>query len=278
MDRSLPSVGRRNLIRTAAGTALFAATSGISVRGSAQELQGQNFHAMAEIKILAFDFLGSCVDYYSVIARMGETLNSQKELALDWASFTQDWTQNFYKAMASHRDNYVPVAALFRESLDTVLDQRGLSERFSHADRDQMVTVWDRMVPWPDTAEGLNRLKRKFALTTLSNSSVASVFQTARRHALPFDQVLTSELVRTYKPDPRVYGLVTTLLGYKTEEVLFCATHFPDLKEAKNFGYKTAWFPRPLEKGPGLTIDTTAKPYVDLYAADIVDLAEKLDA
>ncbi len=132
------------------------------------------------------------------------------------------------------------------------------------------------MIAWPDTKEGLGRLKSKFVLTTLSNASMKAVFQMVRLNKLPFDEVLTGELAHNYKPAPEVYGLVTSLLGYDKEQVMYCAAHPQDLKNAKKFGYKTAWWPRPLEDGPGTQVDREPKPYVDLQVADIIGLAASL--
>lgn len=281
IQKVVTNLGRRQAIKAATG-AVFAAASAIDLFhgiGTARAAVLANTpESLGSIKVLAFDFQGSCMNYYDPIAEMGQAINASKGLSLDWSNLTKGWVSNLYKVVGEHQDQYAPAAQLYRDALDQLLDQRNLSSTFNEEERVEMIRVWDRMVPWPDTTEGLNRLKRKFALTTLSNSSMASVFQAARRHALPFDQILTGELVQAYKPSPKVYNLVPSLLGYKVNEVLFCATHFADLKEAKKFGYKTAWWPRPNETGPGQVTDTSPKPFVDLYARDIVDLASQLGA
>ena len=274
-------IDRRGIFRAAAGALLASTPVAALLQGAgiahAAPMPGTT-EDFGSIKILAFDFQGSCMDYYQPIAGMGQEINKNKGLSLDWSILTKEWINHLYRAVAEHKDDYLPAAQLYRVALDRMLAQQQLSATFSNEERDQIMGVWDRMAPWPDTAEGLSRLKRKFALTTLSNASMASVFQSVRRHALPFDQVLTGELVRAYKPAPQVYNLVTSLLGYQTDEVLFCATHFSDLKEAKKFGYKTAWWPRPNETGPGQVTDTVPKPFVDIHARDITDLAQQLGA
>lgn len=266
---------RRKVLKVATGAAIALATP-VAFPGAPPVFVGQDGFDPGRIKLLAFDFQGSVVDAYTPINEMGLALNASKGLSLDWAVLTKAWTDNFIKGIGVHRDNYVSVAQIYREALDLLLEQLRLSEHFSVGERTEMTSVWNRMVPWADTGEGLSRLKRQYALTTLSNASMASVFQIVHRHALPFDQVLTGELVRAYKPAPKVYELVTSLLGYKAEEVLYCATHFADLSGAKKQGYRTAWWPRPLENGPGHVIDTAPKPFVDLYVADINDLAAKM--
>lgn len=280
-QKPLTNIKRRHLLQAAAGAAL-AATSVADLLQGSSVAQAEVIQGIAEnigpIKVLAFDFQGSCMNFYDPINEMGQAINARKGLALDWASLTKEWVSNLYQLVGASSKIYVPAAHLYRRALDQLLEQQHLSDTFNNAEREQMMTVWDRMTPWPDTVEGLTRLKRKFALTTLSNASMASVFQSVRRHGLPFDQVLTGELVQAYKPAPQVYNLIVAMLGYKVEEVMFCATHLADLREAKKFGYKTAWWPRLAETGPGQLVDTSPKPFVDISVSDIVDLAERLGA
>ena len=48
------------------------------------------------------------------------------------------------------------------------------------------------------------------------------------------------------------------------------------LHASQAVGFKTAWVPRPLEYGPGRTIDTTPDPDFDYSATDFLDLAAQL--
>jgi 2-haloacid dehalogenase len=272
-------LSRRSFLMTAAASTV-AATLPIEQTLAQNPSQAPSFEAGA-IKVLAFDFQGSCVDYFTPLMEAGRRINADKNLDLDWGAMTKEWRDCYHDVMEpvlAHKRDYVPTEQVYREGLDALLDKHGLSGRFSKQERDELNNVWGQMIPWPDTKEGLSRLSKKFALTTLSNAGMKTVFQMVHRHQLPFDEVLTGELARNYKPAPEVYELVLSMLGYRKEEVLFCATHFYDLKDAKKFGYKTAWWPRPLENGPGKPIDTETKPFVDLHVADIVGLAASLGA
>jgi 2-haloacid dehalogenase len=271
----LRNPSRRSFLMTAA-TSAVAAT--LPVKRTLAQVP--SFDASG-IKVLAFDFQGSCVDYFTPLMDAGRRINAEKKLDLDWGVMTKEWRDCYHDVMEpvlAHQRDYVPTEQVYREGLDTLLDRHGLSAKFSKEERDRLNNVWGQMIPWPDTKEGLGRLRKKFALTTLSNAGMKTVFQMVHRHQLPFDEVLTGELARSYKPAPEVYQLILSMLGYNKEEVLFCATHFYDLEAARKFGYKTAWWPRPLENGPGQPIDSEPKPFVDLNVADIVGLAASLGA
>jgi 2-haloacid dehalogenase len=55
------------------------------------------------------------------------------------------------------------------------------------------------------------------------------------------------------------------------------AAHPEDLQAARKVGFKTAFISRPLEHGPDQK-PRVAPPDVDVNAADLLDLAEKLGA
>jgi 2-haloacid dehalogenase len=78
-----------------------------------------------------------------------------------------------------------------------------------------------------------------------------------------FDERLSTDAARTYKPDPRAYQLGIDALGLPREQILFAAFAGWDAAGAKAFGYPTYWVNRqnlPAEElglqpdgaGPGL--------------------------
>src|SRR5215468_122956 len=73
--------------------------------------------------------------------------------------------------------------------------------------------AWHRLDPWPDSVEGLTRLKARFPIVTLSNGNVALLIDLARRAGLPWDAILGAEFSRTYKPDPTTYLATVQALG-----------------------------------------------------------------
>jgi 2-haloacid dehalogenase len=170
------------------------------------------------------------------------------------------------------------VDRIYRETLDELLQQHGLSAAFTAAERDELNQVWARLDPWPDSVEGLARLRRRFVISTLSNAGMRTMVAVVKHAGLPFDAVLTAELARSYKPSPSVYQLAVDLLGYQPEEIIMVACHKYDLKAARAFGMRTAFVARPLEFGPDVRPDVAPEPWFDVFATDFVALAEALGA
>ena len=141
---------------------------------------------------------------------------------------------------------------------------------------DDLNRVWHRLIPWPDTVLGLGRLKANFILATLSNGNVSLLTNMAKNAGLPWDVILSAELSGHYKPDPEVYMKAAELLGLPHERIMMVAAHKGDLLAAGALGFKTAYVPRPLERGPDHYIDTTPDPAFDVNATDFLDLAAQL--
>jgi hypothetical protein len=91
----------------------------------------------------------------------------------------------------------------------------------------------------------------------------------ARYSALPWDCILSAELARAYKPDPRVYQLAITLLGLSSQEVMMVAAHQEDLRAAQAQGMQAAFVPRSLEHGPEHVPDLTPDPSFQIVATDL---------
>ncbi|WP_445009908.1 haloacid dehalogenase type II [Vreelandella stevensii] len=166
--------------------------------------------------------------------------------------------------------------ALHRMTLDTLLEEFGVADQLSEADKQHLNRVWHRLTPWPDSVAGLQALKQRFTLATLSNGNVSLLVNMARHAGLPWDCVLSSELAGHYKRDPEVYHMAANLLDLKPSQILMVAAHQDDLQAAHREGMRTAFVKRPLEFGPTATPDLSIDPCFDLVAEDFLDLARQL--
>jgi 2-haloacid dehalogenase len=233
------------------------------------------------LKALAFDVFGTVVDYRGTIIREGERLNAARGLALEWARLADAWRACYRPSMDRVMRGELPwtnLDALHRMALDEVLAQAGADAAFSAAERDALNRVWHRLEPWPDAVPGLTRLRAPYVLATLSNGNVALLVDMARHAGLPWDFVMSAELARAYKPDPRVYLMTAELLGLRPAELMLVAAHPSDLRAARAQGLRTALVPRPMEHGPGGAPAPTPDPSFDVTADDFLDLAAKLGA
>lgn len=234
--------------------------------------------APAEIKALTFDVFGTVVDWRSSIIREGEALARVKGIKADWARFADAWRAGYGPAMNRVRKGELPwtrIDALNRIILDSLLGEYGIN-RLSEAEKDHFNRAWHRLDPWPDAVDGLTRLKKKYVIATLSNGNVSLLTNMAKYAKLPWDCILSAELVKRYKPDPNVYTMAADLLGLQPQQVMMVAAHVGDLKAAAATGMRTAFVHRPLEHGPGRAAARVDTSGFDVVASDFVDLARKV--
>ena len=231
------------------------------------------------IRALAFDLQGTAVNFYTPVMRMGEILNRAKGLSIDWAALSTAWRALYREGMdevISGRRPWRPVEHIYRDALDLLLEGQDLAAAFSTEERDEINTVWTRLDAWPDSVEGLTRLRANFTLAVLTNAGMASAISIVKHAGLPFDCVLSGALVKSFKPAAAVYELATDSLGVAPAQILMVASHKYDLEAAREFGMRTAFVTRPLEFGPGGKVDVTPDPRFDLNALDFNDLARQL--
>jgi 2-haloacid dehalogenase len=164
---------------------------------------------------------------------------------------------------------WVTLDVLHREALDDVLAELDLE--LDPAARDELTLAWHRLDPWPDTVEGLTRLKRRHVIAPCSNGHIAQSVALARHAGLPWDAILGAEIARAYKPEPRVYLASVAALGLDPGEAMMVAAHGGDLAAARACGLRTAFVPRPAEH-PGAETEAEA----DVRAEDLVALAAAL--
>lgn len=96
----------------------------------------------------------------------------------------------------------------------------------------------------PDVLVGLQSLRAAgIRLGFLSNLTEAMLRAATRSAGLDgfFEQFLSTDRVRAYKPDPRAYAMGLDGFGLPREEIVFAAFGGWDAAGAKSFGYRTFW-------------------------------------
>lgn len=236
-----------------------------------------------QVQGLAFDVFGTVVDWRSSIAAEARRLLPGRNL--DGERLADAWRERYQPSMERVRRGDEPWTALddlHTASLDDVLEELEAAD-VDVATRAKLVQAWHRLEPWPDAREGLRRLGTRFTVATLSNGNRALLEELVASARLPFNHVLSAEDVHAYKPDPATYDLAARRLGQPNADgsvepgrVALVAAHWNDLEAAAGRGLRTAFVARPLEWGPAAAADLDRRPWVDVYASDLEDLAAQL--
>jgi len=232
----------------------------------------------SELKVIAFDVFGTVVDWYSGIAAEAERLLPGIDggaFALAWRAGYQPAMQGVMERLAAGEGGFTLLDELHMGILGHVLQDFGRTDLDAGTKR-ELNRAWHRLPAWPDAVEGLARLKRKYMICTLSNGNIGLLTEMAKRAGLPWDCVLSAEVFKAYKPDPRTYLGVAAVFDVTPGQVMLAAAHHDDLAAARACGLRTGYIERPLEFGPARPKDVSPQPDNTLHARDIGALAELL--
>ena len=225
-------------------------------------------------RVLAFDVFGTVVDWHGSVAGEVQALYP----GVDGNAFALAWRAGYQPAMRrvmSGELGWTLIDDLHRLILDQLLPRFGL-DHLSEPQRQHLNRVWHRLDPWPDVVPGLQRLKTRYTLCTLSNGNLGLLTNMAKRAGLPWDCILSAEVFRAYKPDPATYLGVARVFDLAPSELMLVAAHQDDLAAARACGLQTAYIERPAEFGLAQVKDVSPDPANTLHARDFLDLANQL--
>ncbi len=137
---------------------------------------------------------------------------------------------------------------------------------------------------FPDSADALRILKRRFRLVILSNVHRDGFAASNRKLGVAFDAVYTAEDVGSYKPAPRNFEFMLDRLrkehGLDRSAILHTAQSlFHDHVQARAFGLANAWIDRQrLAEGGdwGATLSVPESPQVDFRFPSLAALVATL--
>jgi|HubBroStandDraft_2_1064218.scaffolds.fasta_scaffold69736_3 2-haloacid dehalogenase len=120
--------------------------------------------------------------------------------------------------------------------------------------RTKLMEAYLRLEPWPDSAGALKVLREaNIRLACVSNFTAKMLNANTENAGIAglFEQQLSTDAVRAFKPDPRAYQMAETAFNLPRENIVFAAFGGWDAAGAKSFGLNTFWVNRlnaPLEE------------------------------
>jgi 2-haloacid dehalogenase len=221
---------RRDLLRSVIGL-----TGSLILPSSAALAAGTSrFHAIAFDAFPIFDPRAVAARCEGLFPGRGDAL-------------VQMWrTRQFeYAWLRTAAGRYTDFERVTEESLAFAADALKLD--LTTEKRDQLLRTHFELKTWPDAVPAVTRLRDTgVPLVFLSNLTAGMLHSSIKSAGLTdlFDQVLSTDSARTYKPDPNAYALGVTALKMPREHILFVAFAGWDAAGAKLFGYPTFWINR----------------------------------
>lgn len=224
---------------------------------------------------LLFDVFGTVVDWRTSVA---EQCAAVLPGSVDSFAFADRWRSLYQPSMEQVRcgaREFTRLDVLHLESLRVVLSEFGVD--LPESTIVELNRVWHRLTPWPDSIDGLTRLKSRFIVAPLSNGNVSLLLDMAKNAGLPWDAILGAEPVRAYKPTPESYLRTADILGLQSHQCMLVAAHNDDLAAARDCGFDTAFVCRPTEHGAHQSSNLVPTSDWTYSTGSISELADRLN-
>jgi putative hydrolase of the HAD superfamily len=212
-------------------------------------------------RALSFDCYGTLIDWETGIrAALGRWAATQDIDVKDEELIR--WFSEIETVVEQERTPAPPYPEVLAETL------RRIGSRCGVIVADDDALAFGSSVPewpaFPDSADALSRLKRRFRLIIVSNVDRASFAASNALLGVEFDRVITASEVGAYKPSPPHFVELFAslpLLGVRRSELLHVAQSlFHDHEPAARYGLPSVWIDRRHgQTGPGATPSPTTE-------------------
>lgn len=199
-----------------------------------------NSQTKPKFKAVAFDYF-VLFNADSVIPKV------EKEFPGRGEAFTMAWrnkqfSYGFLRSITDRHEDFFRVTA---DALDYTADSMRI--KLTPEVRQRLLNAYLTLTPWEDTISALKTLKANgIKIITIANFSSRMLRANADNAGITdlFDNLLSTEGNKTYKPDPKAYELGLKTLSLQKSEIVFAAFGGWDVYGAKTFGFPTYWVNR----------------------------------
>jgi 2-haloacid dehalogenase len=218
----------------------------------------------SRFRIITFDCYGTLIDwetgilgaFHSIFSDVDErkvlTLYSELEPAIQ-------------------ANGYKTYRLVLREVLARVAD--ALGKEVPSGREDALADSISGWLPFPDTADALERLQTRYKLAIISNIDNDLFAHTARHLRVRFDHVITAQEVGAYKPSLTNFEAAEERIQTPRSEWLHAAESiYHDVVPAKQLGIANVWVNRRANRKFGATKMVAAVP--DLEVRSLKALAD----
>jgi 2-haloacid dehalogenase len=223
----------------------------------------------SRFQFLTFDCYGTLIDWESgmlpvlrrILAAHGKTVDDATLLKL-YGDFEQ-------QAEAAPYQSY-------RQVLASVVAQIGKEFGFAPTAEESasLAASLPAWKPWPDTVSALHRLKTRFRLAILSNIDDDLFASTRPQLGIDFDEVITAQQARAYKPSMKVFELALNRIDAPAHRVLHVGQSiYHDVIPAQALGLASVWVNRPSAR-PGIGAVKAADATPDVTVSSLEELAD----
>ena len=194
---------------------------------------------MKNVKAIIFDAYGTLFDVNSAAEKCKGKIGNK------WESFANYWrtTQLEYTWLRSLMKKHKDFWQITEDSLDKSMKVFNIDNSM----KNELLNLYKVLSTFPEVNEVLKKLKeKKYKLAILSNGNSDLLYELVKSNNLEniFDDILSVEEVKTYKPHPDVYNIPIKKFQVERDEVAYLSANTWDVSAAGNYGFNAVWVNR----------------------------------
>jgi 2-haloacid dehalogenase len=188
---------------------------------------------------LTFDCYGTLIDWENGACRALRDIYGFSQHEVTDEAIIALFLQNDARIIRENIFRYSNVLQRVAQSIAKVLGVRSdsaLEARFSHS-----LPTWRT---FEETNTCLTRLARCYRMAIISNVDDQLLSQTVRQFSVPFDVMVTSEQIKSYKPNQAIFDRAVELIGEHPNRIIHIAEGRCEATPAKALGMGSIWVER----------------------------------
>lgn len=187
---------------------------------------------------LVFDMYGTLVDTLGISQQIEQLLPQQgQRVSALWRQ-----SQLEFSFRATLMERYEDFAQLTRKALGYALAATG--NTLTPEQQEHLLAQYQRLEPFADVKPGLERLQAAgYTMVIFSNGALSMLNPLLDAAGLRpyFQDIISAEEVRLYKPSPKIYHHAAQRVGRAPEETRLISANPFDVTGALAAGLKAAW-------------------------------------
>jgi 2-haloacid dehalogenase len=190
-------------------------------------------------RVFVFDAYGTLFDLESMLPRLeaqypgyGSTIVQLwrlKQLEYSWLRTLMG-------------EPFVDFWTVTKQSLQFALSSAGFI--LSEPDIDEVASEYHRLKLFPEVRAALQTLPVRCAILSNGSQSMLDALIANADIGDKLDEIISVNAARAFKPHPRCYALVESVLHVAPKNVVYLSSNGFDISGAKRFGFTTVWLNR----------------------------------
>ncbi len=204
-------------------------------------------------KAITFDCYGTLIDWERAIQQFfAESMDSKGYGNVDPRTLQTEWEEIQFHYI---QEQYRPYRQVLRDTLRMVFNNYSIPSNDEEAD--EFADSMGYWKPFPDTRDAILELQKLVKVVLITNTDDTIIQQTEQTIGVKFDEIITAEQARAYKPSHKGFLLARERLGLPVSKIWHAGFGFKyDIVPAKKLGYTTVWVNRQRLDRPGRVKET----------------------